>query len=144
MTDFILIDSDKAEFEQAFGAATVVVRPGILQASGPATHKGKKLCVEGDEASVSVAGCMYTTPVYSIPGTGTLKIDALAGDQVAQKTSTGGKLVLLKGSKFTAKFEVQSPAQQPPPGPGAPIPDATPQYSGSGSFNTSNNKYQGT
>jgi hypothetical protein len=100
--------------------------------------------VDGDEKDVSVPGCTYMTPQYSIPGTGTLKISALAGDQKAKKTQTGGKLVLLKGSSFTAKFEVQSPAKQPPPGPGSPIPDASPQYSGSGTFITTNTKFQGS
>jgi hypothetical protein len=52
--------------------------------------------------------------------------------------------VLLKGSMFTAKFEVQSPAKQPPPAPGPPIPDATPQYSGQGMFITTNIKFQGS
>jgi hypothetical protein len=87
---------------------------------------------------------MYVAPPYVIPGTGTLKIASLAGDQKAQKSAVGGKRVLLKGSVFTAKFEVQSPAMQPPPGPGSPIPDATPQYSGQGTFVTTNTKCQGT
>jgi hypothetical protein len=84
------------------------------------------------------------TPQYSIPGTGTLKIASLAGNQKATKTQTGGKKVLLKGGSFTAKFEVQSPAKQPPPAPGPPIPDATPQYSGNGMFVTMNTKSTGT
>lgn len=144
MGDYILIDADQASFMPSFGAATVVVQPGNLEGSGPATLDGKPYCVEGDESSVSVPGCMYMTPQYSIPGTGTLSIDSLGGDQTAQKTKTGGKSVLLVGSTFTAKFEVQSPAQQPPPGPGAPIPDSTAQYSGSGSFITTNAKLKGT
>ncbi len=89
-------------------------------------------------------GCSYITSQYSIPGTGTLKIAALAGNQRARKTKTGGKAVLLKGGSFTAKFEVQAPAKQPPPGPGAPIPDATPEYSGSGTFITTNTKFEGS
>lgn len=140
MPDFVLIEGDKATFMPAFGAAVVVVKPGDLKASGPATFNGKKICVDGDETKVSVPGCTYMTPQYSIPGTGTLKIAALAGNQKASKSKTGGKAVLLKGGTFTAKFEVQSPAQQPPPGPGSPIPDATPQYSGSGVFVTTNTK----
>jgi hypothetical protein len=144
VSDFILIEGDKAIFIPAFGAAVVVVKPGDLKGSGPATFGGKKLCVDGDEKKVSVPGCMYMTPQYSIPGTGTLKIAALAGNQKAKKTNTGGKPVLLKGGSFTASFEVQSPAKQPPPGPGPPIPDATPKYSGNGMFNTTNTKYQGT
>jgi len=144
MEDFILIDGDQVMFLPAFGAATVVPQPGKLEGSGPGTHKGKNLCVDGDESKVSVAGCMYTTPQYSIPGTGTLKIDKLASDQKATKTNTGGKAVLLKGTKFTAKFEVQSPAQQPPPGPGSPVPDSTSSYSGKGMFVTTNTLFKGT
>ena len=144
MPDFILVEGDKANFLPAFGAAVVVVKPDDLKGSGPATLSGKKVCVDGDEKDVSVPGCMYMTPQYSIPGTGTLKIAALAGNQKAQKTQTGGKAILLKGGSFTAKFEVQSPAKQPPPGPGPPIPDATPQYSGNGLFITTNMKFQGT
>jgi hypothetical protein len=143
MADFILIHGDKAMFLPNFGPAIVVVQPGDLKASGPATLNGKKVCVDGDETKVSVPGCTYMTPQYSIPGTGTLKIASLAGNQKAQKTKSGGKLVLLKGGNFTAKFEVQSPAQQPSPS-GAPIPDATPQYSGSGMFVTTNMKFTGT
>ncbi len=144
MTDFILIDGDTASFLPNFGAAIAVVRPGDLKGSGPATLNGKKICVSGDESRVSVPGCSYITSQYSIPGTGTLKIAALAGNQRARKTKTGGKAVLLKGGSFTAKFEVQAPAKQPPPGPGAPIPDATPEYSGSGTFITTNTKFEGS
>lgn len=138
MLDSILIEGDKAMFMPNFGAAVVVVQPGDLKGSGPATITGKKICVDGDEKKVSVPGCTYMTPQYCIPGTGTLEIDALAGNQKATKTKTGGKAVLLKGGNFTAKFSVQTPAQQPPPGPGGPIPDSTPQYSGSGMFVTTN------
>lgn len=144
MPDFILIEDDIANFMPNFGQAIVVVQPGTLKGSGPATLNGKKICVDGDEKNVSVPGCTYMTPQYSIPGVGTLKIEALAGDQKAKKTNTGGKAMLLKGSNFTAKFEVQTPAQQPPPGPGSPIPDSTPQYSGSGMFITTNVKFQGS
>jgi hypothetical protein len=143
MADFILVEGDKANFLPSFGAAIVVVKPGDLKGSGPATLNGKKICVEGDEKNVSVPGCMYMTPQYSIPGSGTLKIAALAGNQKAKKTNTGGKPVLLKGGNFTARFEVQNPAKQPAPL-GPPIPDATPQYSGNGMFITTNMKFQGS
>lgn len=141
MSDFILIDGDKANFNPTFGIATVVVRPGDLKASGASTLNGKKVCIDGDEKSVSVLSCVYTAGGYTIPGTGTLKILALGGDQKAQKTNSVGKPVLLKGSIFTAIFEVQNPAKQPPP---ASTPDATPQYSGTGTFITTNTKWQGT
>jgi hypothetical protein len=143
MPDFILTEGDKVNFMPNFGAAVVAVRPGTLKGTGPASFKGKSLCVEGDEKDVSVPGCSYMTPQYSIPGTGTLKISALAGNQKAAKTFTGGKAVLLKGGTFTAEFEVQSPAQQPPPGTGSPIPDSAPKYTGMGSFVTTNTTLQG-
>ena len=143
MSKLILMEGDTVIFLPAFGAATVVVQPGKLQGSGPTTIAGKKLCVAGDESQVAVPGCSYITPQYSIPGVGTLKIAALAGDQKASKTQSGGKAVMLKGSQFSAKFEVQSPAQQPPPGPGSPVPDGTPQYSGKGLFMPANLKFSG-
>lgn len=134
MLDTILVDGDRVLFMPLFGQAVVVVRPGTLTASGKPTRRGKKIARVGDEKKVSVAGCVYITPVYSIPGTGTLKIAALASDQKTQKVMCCGKAILRNGQRFTAKFEVQNPAKQPPPGPGAPIPDPTPTYNGTGVF----------
>ncbi|MCK6592831.1 MAG: hypothetical protein L6Q76_35200 [Polyangiaceae bacterium] len=127
MPDVILLEGDTVSFLPSFGAAVVVPQPGTLQGSGPATVNGKKVCVEGDESKVSVAGCTYITPQFSIK---------------AQKTATGGKAVLLKGKQFTAKFEVQSPAKQPTQA--GPVPDPTPQYSGSGMFISTNTIFNGT
>lgn len=143
MADYVLIDGDRAIFRPTFGMATVVVKPGTLVASGPATQGGAKMCVVGDERSVSVPGCMYMTPQYSIPGTGTLEIAALAGDQRATKTRTNGTPMILVGSTFTAKFVVNVPAMQPPPGAGPPAPDPLSQYPGTGSFATNNSKFRG-
>ncbi len=144
MADYILVDNDIVNFMPTFGPATVGVLPGNIPASGPATLNRSKLCVDGDEKKVEVSGCMYVAPPYVIPGTGTLKIQQLAPNQKAMKTKTGGKAVLLKGAQFQATFEVQSPAQQPPPGPGPPIPDPMTQYPGQGMFQTINLKFQGT
>ncbi len=134
MSDLIVIDGDMALFNPSFGPAIVAVRPGTISGSGRAKVTGKTACVAGDESSVSVPGCTYLTGQYSIPGTGTLTISALGGDQRAASNATGGKKLLLKGSTFTAKFTVNAPAMQPPPGPGSPIPDASPSYSGTGNF----------
>ncbi len=136
MTDLVVIDGDMAMFLPAFGAAMVVVRPGPITGSGPATTTGHAACLEGDEGSVSVPGCMYVAPPYVIPGTGTLQIDQLAGDQLAQTVVGAGKKLILKGSQFVAKFTVASPAQQPQAT--GPVPDATPNYSGNGQFVTTN------
>lgn len=144
MTDFILFTGDKAMFLPNFGPALVVPRPGILRGSGPATLRSRRLCVVGDEKKVTVPGCLYMTPQYSIPGTGTLKIAALAADQRARKTRSGHRKLMLKGTFFTARFQVQNPAKQPPPGPGSPIPDPTPQYMGRGMFLTANLMFRAT
>ena len=69
MDDFILIEGDQVIFLPNFGAATVVVKPGQLKGSGPCTLNGKKLCIVGDEAGVSVPGCTYTG--ISVSGTST-------------------------------------------------------------------------
>lgn len=143
MADYLLIDGDQAHFLASFGEATVLVQPGTLRASGPATLGGQRLCVLGDEASVSVGGCFYTTSKHSIPGVGALEIAALAADQRAQRPATGGARALLVGGRFTARFVVQSPAMQPPKGPGSPIPDATLHYAGEGFFITTNTKLRG-
>jgi hypothetical protein len=143
MSKSILIDGDQAIFEQSFPPAVVTPLPGKLKASGPATLNGKKLCIAGDEASVEVKDCVYTTPQFSIPGKGTLKIQQIGPDQKAQKTKSGSTQVLLQGSKFIAKFEVTQPAKQPPPGPGSPIPDPLSQYVGQGKFETTNTIFKG-
>lgn len=134
MFNIILLDGDRALFMPLFGPAVVLVRPGQITASGKATRKGKKIALVGDEKKVSVTGVVYMTPIYSIPGTGTLNIAALTSNQKTRKTTCQGKAILLKGQQFTAKFEVQNPAKQPPPGPGAPVPDPTPTYHGVGLF----------
>src|SRR6186713_672703 len=141
--DYVLVNDDQALFQPTFGAAVVMVQPGKLKASGPATFKNQGLCVDGDESSVSVAGCVYMTPQYAIPGSGTLTISALTASHKAQKTQSNGTKVLLVGGSFTAKFSVASPAQQPNPS-GPPLPDATPEYTGSGSFVTTNTKFKGS
>lgn len=141
MSDFLLIDGDQATFDPTFGAATVVVKPGALKASGPATVNGKPVCVAGDEQSVSVAGCSYFTPSHPLAGAGTIEIASLAGDQTASKTRSGGTLVMLVGSQFTATFKVQSPAKQPTPT--GPVDDPLKDYTGTGTFKTENHKLKG-
>lgn len=138
MPDFVLQHGDIVTFLPAFGPAIVVVQPGQLKASGPATIGGKKICLEGDEAKVSVPGCMYMAGPFSIPGTGTLKITSLAPNQKTVEVKHNGKALLLKGAQFIAGFEVQSPAQQPTPT--GPVPDPLTMYSGMGNFITTNLK----
>lgn len=142
MADFIIIDGDTAQFLPMFGQAIVIPQPGTISGSGPMTLNGKKVCIEGDESSVAVRGCMYMTPDFPIPGVGTLKIDSLSNDQKAQHSNNGDTPLILKGSQFNAVFEVQSPAIKPGI---VPTPDATPSYgNGQGFFVTTNFKFKAT
>ncbi len=77
------------------------------------------------------------TPAYPTPGTGNLKIAQLASDQLTKETWSGDKKIILKGSKFTARFEVASPASHPKDGP-----DPVGQYQGRGFFITRNQTYR--
>lgn len=137
MTDEILRSGDQAIYNPAFGPALVMVRPGILTGTGPRTNAVKaNVCVQGDEASATVPGCAYISGGFTIPGVGTLSISALGQDQLSQKSRSGGKFLLLKGTTFTARFQVMVPATMPTPA--GPVPDPLPVYSGSGSFQTGN------
>ena len=140
MSDFILIDGDIVNFLPTFGQATVIPNPGNLKASGISSVQGKKVCIEGDEKEVKVPGCIYTTLTHVTPGTGTLKIESLAGDQITKKMKDSKKPVLLKGKQFNAVFEVQNPAKAPPNN----APDPTKKYKGKGIFMTSNLKWKAT
>lgn len=139
MEDFVILHGDQVTFMPAFGAAMVVVRPGVMQGSGKMTLTGKKVCLEGDEKQLSVPGCLYTAGPFSIPGVGTIQISALSPTQLSKKTKLGGKALILKGANLVAKLLVQTPAQQPTPT-GSPVPDLVPQYAGMGSFITTNVK----
>jgi hypothetical protein len=142
MADFILMTGDIAMFNPPFGQAVVTPLPGNIIGSSKDTITKKMVCVDGDEKTVIVPGCPYMTPSHPIPGAGILSIDSLAADQKAMRTKSNGKPVLLKGSTFKAKFQVVAPAQQPTPA--GPVPDPTPQYSGTGSFITTNFRVKGT
>ncbi len=134
--DFIIITGDQAIFEASFPPATVVPMPGTMVGSAQAQVNMVAACVEGDESSVIVPGVAYTAGNYTVPGVGTLSIESLASDQVAEKGNSGGTAFILKGSQFRAKFEVSMPATDVSSS--APVPDSTTSYSGSGSFVTTN------
>ena len=137
MADYVIISGDQAMFDASFSPATVIAPPGTMSGTGSASVNGSTVCVEGDEANVIVAGVVYTTPVYSIPGTGTLRITALGSDQLSENASSGGSKLIVKGGTFQAELSMTSPAMQPQPS-APPIPDSTPTYSGTGSFITTN------
>jgi hypothetical protein len=133
--DFALLTGDQAMYATSFPPATVIASPGILSGSGQATVGGVTVCVAGDEASAMVPSAAYFTASFPIPGTGMLRITSLGSDQTAQKATSGGRAVLLAGSRFEAELQVLAPATNP-----SGVPDPVTQYSGSGSFMTTNTK----
>jgi hypothetical protein len=136
--DFIIINGDQAIFDPAFPPATVMAPPGIITGTAMEKVTGLIACADGDEASVVVAGAAYFTPSFPIPGVGTVTIESLAPDQKAQKGKSGGRFLILRGSKFRARFQVSAPAQIITAG--GPVPDPNPIYSGTGSFITTNTR----
>ncbi|MEH2154087.1 hypothetical protein [Nostoc sp.] len=141
MLDFILITGDRAIFNPIFGKAIVAVRPGILTGTGIPTVNKKEICIFGDEKKVIVPGCSYTSPPNITPGTGTLFIQSLPPNQKARKVKSKRTAVLLKGTTFTARFQVILPAQTPTI---PPTPDPIPIYLGTGFFTTTNMQVKGT
>ncbi len=136
--DLVIITGDQAIFDPSFPPATVVAQPGVITGSAKKKSNGLVVCAAGDEASVVVAGAAYFTPSFPIPGVGTLTIESLMPDQQAKKDKSGGRALILRGSKFRARFQVASPAQVPVTG--GTVPDPTPVYSGTGSFITTNTR----
>ncbi|WP_024768084.1 hypothetical protein [Aquimarina macrocephali] len=141
--DTIILDGDEVLFDPTYGPATVVVKSGTIKASGKTTVQSKKVAVKGDESKVVVSGCTYTSPSFPIPGMGNLKIASLGPDQLTKKTKSGNKPIVLKGSVFIAKFEVQSPAKFISPG-SAPISDPLPFYMGTGKLEPAIDKLKAT
>jgi hypothetical protein len=132
--DFVILSNDQAIFAPAFSPAVVVPVPGIITGSARMQSSGPMICVEGDEATVSVPGVPYTSGAFTTPGVGTLMILSLGPDQRARNATSGGRPLILKGTQFRARFQVTVPAVNPSP----PAPDPVPIYFGTGSFLTTN------
>jgi hypothetical protein len=136
--DLAVIHGDQAIFDPSFPPATVAAPPGVISGSSADKCGGLVVCVEGDESTVVVTGAVYFTPSFPIPGAGTLTIESLNVDQKAVKATSNGRKVILKGTKFRARFQVSAPAQVTTPS--GTTPDPNPIYSGTGSFVTTNTK----
>lgn len=137
--DQIIRTGDQAQFNPTFGAAILMAPAiGIITGSAPMVNAaGMQVCVQGDESSVVVPGIPYISGSFVTPGVCTLTIQMLGADQTSKKTRVGGRPVILKGTTFTAKMQVMSPAMQPNP-PAPPIPDPVPMNMGTGMFITTN------
>lgn len=139
-SDILIIDGDIVQFNPLQGFAAVVVRPVKIKATGKTKIKGKQICVQGDEAKVEVADCLYSTPSFPTPGQGVLKIASLASNQLTKKSKSGNKPMLLKGAVFKSKFQIKSPAKSAD----GTLSDPLPFYNGVGKFVPSNNNIKAT
>lgn len=136
--DFVIINGDQAIFDPSFPPATVIAPPGVISGASRDKVNGLIACAEGDEATVVVGGAVYFTPSFPIPGVGTLTIESLGPDQKAKQAKSSSRALILRGSKFRARFQVTAPAQIVQVS--GPILDPTPVYSGTGSFVTTNTR----
>ncbi len=131
MSDFVIVDGDKLTVN--FGATVIpkAQQPQPLTGSSPDFFvKSSAACRAGDEIPPTLKGPLdYTEPAYPTPGKGTLT--------VSPKTTTvlknGGLALLLKGTQFSATFQVAEPAKNPV---GVPDPNLVKQ--GTASYSTSN------
>ena len=95
------------------------------------------VCLEGDELPPSLqAPLVYMAPPFVIPGTGTLSLTLTATNTTM--LSKNGDPMLIKGTPFTAEFDVVAPAMQPTPA--GPVPDPVSKKSGIAEFITTNTR----
>jgi hypothetical protein len=138
MGDLLVLNNDVVIFDVNQGAAIVGPVNTTITASAEAKDESKKICVEGDEASVFLTSS-YKSGSFVTPGSGILTIVSLNADQISKYVSdNNGIKIILQGSKFNSKFTVTSPAINPVPS--TPVPDPTPMYTGFGKFISSDTK----
>ena len=139
--DYIILDGTKVIFDTAFDPATLdAAEETTITASGFGLAGGTAVCVEGDEATVIVEGCAFTTKTHSdVKGVGILTIKALASDQLATQTTCEGKAVLLVGGDFEAQLVGVAPPMKTTPN--GPIPGPMGPFNGTGHFENEANDF---
>lgn len=96
---------------------------------------GAPACLEGDELPPAIqVPLTYTAPPFVTPGMGTLQLTLTPTNKTMM--TENGKKILIKGQQFIAKFNVQTPAQQPTPA--GPVPDPVAVKPGTAQFITTN------
>lgn len=138
MSAKIVVTGDTAEFPaNCFPGA--ITDPMSAPMTGTAKFKvgGKLACLAGDEKSVVLA-CKYTTATFTIPGAGTVTIQALVPPQQSQVATSSKLAALLASGKFIAKLQVTAPASVVVSG--ATQTDPLVTYVGQGEFKTNNQK----
>lgn len=106
----------------------------LIGSSTAVTVMKKPVCLKGDELPPAISGPMpYMYGPYTIPGMGSLSIILTPANLTLQ--TKNGMPMLIGGSPFQVMFQVQAPAQLPPP---ASSPDPLPVKPGTGQFITTN------
>jgi hypothetical protein len=109
MSNYIVLDGDEVKFDNMFGNNFVrPVKDLFISGHGNATIKNKRICVLGDEKTVSVVAT-YTSTVFPVFGTGTITISKLAAEQIID-SATADTAIIVVGTKFSALFTVSTPA----------------------------------
>ncbi|MFI9274106.1 hypothetical protein ACIGXM_25870 [Kitasatospora sp. NPDC052896] len=100
------------------------------------TVTGMPVCLQADELPMTLREPLaYTAPPFTTPGTGTLLLTLLPAN-LTQRTTNGGKPLLLSGGSFPAVFTVETPATQPTVA--GPVPDPALEKPGTARFITTN------
>ncbi len=135
--DFIIVTGDMIQVTISPPAIVpqLMAPVPLVGTSQKVSVGGKPICLEGDELPSALKAPMpYTAPPYVTPGTGTLQLTLLPTNKTIQ--TENGKKILIKGATFTAKFNVQTPAQMPTAA--GPVPDPVSVKPGTAQFITTN------
>lgn len=120
-----------------------VVSPGVpsttLSVSSSSKLQGdsKNVALKSDmEGQAEIPGIAYINPPYTIPGV--LKWDGIFSDsQESTKLKKDGSFVIVDDTiSGSANFDVVTPANDPNPPVGPPIPDSSTSYPGTWSMSS--------
>ncbi|WP_146051060.1 hypothetical protein [Streptomyces noursei] len=125
-----------------FDPPFMLLAPPMGNAKGSSTNfkvLGMDVCFAGDEGKIipfATAQLPYMKPPYVIPGMG--RFSFKLNGNITKITETSGKKLIIKGADIDVTFTPSLKAMQPPPGPGPPPQDTTPNYKGKVIFISTN------
>lgn len=109
-----------------------------ISGTGTMTVNGMKVCVDGDESSVTVV-CAYFTKAFPIPGSATLTIKSLDPAQKSQVATSKTKAAILATAEFIADLKPDAVLKAKiTDASGVTTLDPTPSYPGKGRFQSQN------
>jgi hypothetical protein len=138
MADFVIRTADLLEVTVPAPAVVPMLEAPVplTGSSTDVTAVGMPVCLQGDELPMELRGPLpYTAPPFTVPGTGTLTLTLLP-ENLTQRTTNGGKPLLIRGGTFPALFSVETPATMPTPA--GPVPDGELVKPGTARFITAN------